>query len=557
MRLVRQSVRSIIKDAMQKKANKLSAGQKKLLRLAVALLIVVALSAAAFFLADPILNNPNVYYGVKIEGYSVGGMSPDELRSFLNDRYGAMLDSIDFTFFTQEYEKTVSMTDLGISIDIAGMEQRALAVGREGFFMKRLLDINRLRKSPVNITLNLVTDHERLDMVIEDINRFFRTDVTAPKLIISGDTVILCTGVSGWEVDKAALKAKIIESLMGFKDTYLHIPLTEIMPPRIDIDTAYKSILQSPADAEIVKNSDGTASIKPQVNGRHIDKAVLADIIKRLEEREYRPYEEIELPVEITEPKVKTRELEALLFRDVLASVSTAFTTDTQNNRNRGINIRLAAASVDGAVVFPGEEFSFNDRVGPRTSDRGYVIAHVFSEGQVRDGIGGGVCQVSTTLFNAALLSNLSITERHNHMFAVGYVPLGLDAAVSYGYSDLRFRNNTEYPIRIDAEVSANNILTFSILGTNLYPDIRVKPVSKVISTTRSTVEYIDDPNLPAGAEITEDNGIDGAVVDTFVQIYSGDDLIKDYKLHTSTYLMLPRKVRRGVGEVPGKGYYP
>src|SRR5690606_37286827 len=112
-------------------------------------------------------------------------------------------------------------------------------------------------------------------------------------------------------------------------------------------------------------------------------------------------------------------------------------------------------------------------------------------EGQVRDGYGGGVCQVSTTLYDAALLANLKITERHNHMFTVGYVPLGMDAAVSYGYADLKFINSTDYPIRIEAGVSDSNVLTFSIVGTNLYPDVKVRVVSRVVSVTKVVTEYI------------------------------------------------------------------
>lgn len=520
---------------------------KKLLKLLVAAMLVVVLFMAAFFLMNSILDNPNVYNGVFINGYDVSGMSPSDLRSYIRERYETCLDGANLVFFTENFERELSYKDIGVSINMESMEEQALNVGREGFFLSRLIEISRLNKNPVRIPLALETDEAQLDTVIEDLNRYFKTDVTVPKVVIMGDQATLCAGVSGWEIDKELLRCKILESVQDMKTAYIYIPLREITPPKIDIDTVYDAIIQDPADAEIIKCDDGSAAVKPQINGRTIDKAELRSIVNRLEERELKIYEEIPLPVHVTEPDVKTRDLEALLFRDILSSTSTSFTTNTPNNRNRGINIRLAATAIDGTVLFPGEEFSFNQIVGPRTPQKGYTIAHIYSEGEVRDGYGGGICQVSTTLYDAALLANLTVTERHNHMFTVGYVPLGMDAAVSYGYADLRFRNTTNYPVMIDAQVSDSNVLTFSIVGTNLYPEVKVRLVSRVISVTKSSTQYIDDPQLAEGLEVVMEDGMDGAVVDTYIQVYNGNDLIKDYKIHRSTYQMLPRKVRRGV----------
>ncbi|NLW02568.1 MAG: hypothetical protein GX027_04800 [Clostridiaceae bacterium] len=528
---------------------------KKVLKISAALLIVVALFLTAHYLMKSILDNPNVYNGVFIDGCDVSGMSPSRLKSFIRDRYETRLDKANMVFFTEKFELSLSYKDIGAYIDMESMEKQALSVGREGFFLSRLIKISRLSKNPVLIPLALEVDEAQLDTVLEDLNRQLRKEVIVPTVVISGDQAILCAGESGWEIEKELLKNKILDSVQGMETAYLYIPFREIPPPKIDVDAVYNAIIQNPADAEIIRGEDGSATVKPQVNGRSIDKTELRHIINRVEERSLKIYEEIPLPVQVTEPEVKTRDLEALLFRDVLSTVSTSFTTDSPNNMNRGTNIRLAAKAIDGTVVFPGEEFSFNGIVGPRTPDKGYVIAHIFSEGQVRDGYGGGVCQVSTTLYDAALLANLKITERHNHMFTVGYVPLGMDAAVSYGYADLKFINSTDYPIRIEAGVSDSNVLTFSIVGTNLYPDVKVRVVSRVVSVTKAATEYIDDPQMPEGFEEVVENGMDGAVVDTYIRIYSGNDLIKDYKIHQSIYQMLPQKVRRGIKKLAGSTY--
>ena len=131
-------------------------------------------------------------------------------------------------------------------------------------------------------------------------------------------------------------------------------------------------------------------------------------------------------------------------------------------------------------------------------------------------------------------------------MFTVGYVPLGLDAAVSYGYADLVFKNTTGYPLMISAWVTDNHSLTFRIRATNDYPNLRVKLASDTIRTTPPTVQYIDDYTLPQGEVKVTENGSTGYVVDTYMKIYNGNVLIGEEKLHRSVYQMLPRKISRG-----------
>ena len=131
-------------------------------------------------------------------------------------------------------------------------------------------------------------------------------------------------------------------------------------------------------------------------------------------------------------------------------------------------------------------------------------------------------------------------------MFTVGYVPLGYDAAVSYGYADLVFTNTTAHPLQIFAKVSQDNSLTFTIKSTNDYPGLKVKLATKTISTTPVKVIYIDDSTLPTGTEKTIENGMEGYVVDTYIRVYNNDILVREEKLHRSVYQMYPRKVLRG-----------
>lgn len=160
-------------------------------------------------------------------------------------------------------------------------------------------------------------------------------------------------------------------------------------------------------------------------------------------------------------------------YAKTLAKYTTYFDS---SNRNRSTNVRLATKALNGKIIKPGNTASFNKIVGKRTAARGYRVATVYNGGSQEQGIGGGICQVSSTLFNASLLSNMKIVERHYHSLPIGYVPLGRDATVSYGSLDYRFRNNLDVPIKISTTYNSSGSITVKILanyGTKI-PKVRV-----------------------------------------------------------------------------------
>ena len=157
--------------------------------------------------------------------------------------------------------------------------------------------------------------------------------------------------------------------------------------------------------------------------------------------------------------------------------------------------------------------------------------------GKSTDEVGGGICQTSSTIYYAALNSNLKIVERHNHMFAVGYVPDGMDATVWYGASDFRFENDTDYPIKIVTEYK-NSRLTVQIYGTKT-DDLYVKMTNKELSSTAWSTEYKVDPSLPAGTTKTEQTPYRGRVVEAYRNVYDGNgNLVSSTLESKSTYKM-------------------
>ena len=175
---------------------------------------------------------------------------------------------------------------------------------------------------------------------------------------------------------------------------------------------------------------------------------------------------ELAMPLTLEEAygKVKAMIVKDLPAKEeVLGRYKTSF---NPGEKNRTINLKLAAAAINGQVIQPGKTFSFNKTVGPRTRERGYLEATIFVGGKKEQGLGGGICQVSSTLYNAVLNSKLKVVERHTHSLPVTYVPTGKDATVSYGYLDFRFQNNKPYPVKIQAAVGKNTLdIAFVAVG--------------------------------------------------------------------------------------------
>ncbi len=171
----------------------------------------------------------------------------------------------------------------------------------------------------------------------------------------------------------------------------------------------------------------------------------------------------------------------------------------------RGDNISVAASHINGMILMPGQTFSYNNVVGPRTTEDGFKPAPVIIDGQLKPGIGGGVCQVSSTLYNAALLANMKIVERVHHGFPVEYLHPGRDATVAYGAIDFQFQNSSKYPILLRA-IAKNGVMQFIIFGHKIPGEV-VKLVRGYIKYGDIPTQIIKDPELPKGDRVIEKAG--------------------------------------------------
>ena len=214
-----------------------------------------------------------------------------------------------------------------------------------------------------------------------------------------------------------------------------------------------------------------------------------------------------------------------------------AYTTHTTNNRNRNTNIQLSAAAINGKTVLPGEIFSFNGTTGERTAEKGYREAAAIAGGQSRDEIGGGVCQTSSTLFNAVARADLEIIERNPHAWPSNYVEKGFDATVNWPGLDFRFRNNTEWPVFIVAAYS-NQKVTVNIYGMSLGAGVKIDLESDLVRTIPKPagVNYVLNTSLAPGERKKTVNAREGYEVQTWKVWYQGDREIRREILFKTTY---------------------
>ena len=236
---------------------------------------------------------------------------------------------------------------------------------------------------------------------------------------------------------------------------YLQIDGEPSMP---DFDKLYSELNVEPRSAHF--KDDGSFEVVDEVVGCSFDAAAAKAAWQQAE-----LMEEVIVPLVITEPSVTAEELRELLFRDVLGYQTTVFASSGENRIN---NIKLAASKINGVVLMPGEVFSYNETLGQRTKEAGFLEAGAYASGEVVQEVGGGICQVSSTLYCATLFANLETVSRTNHYFRVDYLPIAYDATVSWPTPDFKFRNNREYPIKIVAYTTDEKDLTVEIHGTDV-----------------------------------------------------------------------------------------
>jgi vancomycin resistance protein YoaR len=383
------------------------------------------------------------------------------------------------------------------------------------------------------VALKLTYNEEFLESTLENVINKVSTPVEEAKIEENDEGVFLVAGVSGIDINKESTIKKIVSLLHSGSNCTITLNTDIVEPKEIDIDKFHKLVNTEMKNAElkIVNNED--YEITPEITGKKITKSKLTTYVNKLKES---TDEKILLPIEREIPEYTKEYIEENLFKDTIGKFETIYPVYNQSKLNRANNIKIASSKINNFILDVDENFSFNKTVGKRTVEEGYQSATAFMNGEMVQSIGGGICQVSSTLHCAALEAEQEIIERKNHTYLVSYVTPGMDAAVSYGSLDYKFKNTLNWPIKLKSKTTKDNKIVFEILGTKEDKDKEVSYYTQTVGTIASKMKYTDDPTLEEGKIVITEKGFNGLKVDTYKKIIIDGEVTENKLLYGSYY---------------------
>ena len=431
--------------------------RRSLVGVIVALLVILVLCVGALAALDylgtqasislPFLpTEPVIGYGVTLAGVDVGGMTEEEAIAAVSSAVGDSYyhEPMVVTVLDQQLQITPAISGANLNVEAAVAE--ALTCGSEE---NPNLEVDVLKH------LNLNEDAVRSK--VAEFSALFPTEGVQTGWEITGEeneeTLVLTVGQDYYEFDGESLYDMVM-SAYSRHILDVSYPCRKITADSIDLEDIYAQHCTEPVEAVMDME---TFEVSQSVDGYRFDLEAAREALANAQ-----PGDVLEFPFAVTEPEVTTQELEGLLFRDVLGK----YTAKSGSIANRNTNLKLACKALNGVVLNPGETFSYNKTLGQRTKEKGYKPANVYEGGKTVVSYGGGICQPSSCLYYCTLIADLEIVERVNHYYISDYVPYGMDATVSWGGPDFKFRNNTDYPIRIEATASGGTT-TVKIIGTD------------------------------------------------------------------------------------------
>lgn len=500
--------------------------------------IIIAAAAVilllVIFYAAAIQTGNKIAKGISVNGTYIGGKSTqDAIRILSEDK---IPEGQIITVRTPEGAQTsFSAEDIQLAHNAEETAKKAYELSRTGNAAERVIKRIQLYFSHTDLPFECDADTGRLDELLYNFGAEQNGELQNYILDFNGDYVNVSRGKPGQSRDVSKVRNAVLDAAAHDNFT-VSAEFEKSEPPVPDIDSLYDAVYIAPVDARY-EITGGSVQMFAEQNGRQIDKIEAGTQLERLKNGET-----ITLKVVTLTPEVTLASLNGKLFNHTLGEYSTQYSTSV---KNRCKNVELAASKINGTILAPGEDFSYNKVVGERTRANGFLDAPVFENGETVQGIGGGVCQVSSTLYCAVLYADLQIVTRRNHSLTVAYVPKGQDATVAYGSIDFQFKNNTAYPVKILASAAAGRV-SVSVAGTKPDAEKKVKITNNVIETKAPKVEEVSDPSLMTGSKKVLSAGKTGYTVETIRTVYENGVETKSEKMGRSVYKSVPSKVAVG-----------
>lgn len=521
---------------MEESQNKSVKQSKKSVAVKTAIIIAAVIAAFGIFTAVCATSLPTdkVINGVVTEGIDVGGMTMGEAIDAISE--GDIFKNTSFTVTSDGKSKHISSSDIDLAVDVNATAQKVFDVCKSSNKIADAFKSIKLKFSKENIAPIPSADTEKFDAILYELGKEINGELVEHIIDIGDTTATITPGSEGQSTDVSKVREQVLSALANGQ-TNINVTFDKQKPKEFDAQTLVDAVHRDAQNA-VYALEDGKAVVKPHVIGTNADSTHAEEAAKKVNSGN-----SATISITHTQPEITADMLKAKLYTGTLATYSTRYNASAVN---RSKNVEVAARRINGTVLLPNDVFSYNGVVGARTAANGFFNAPVYENGKSVDGIGGGVCQVSTTLYSAVLYADLEIVKRQNHSMTVGYVPLGQDATVVDGAIDFQFKNNTDTPVRIDATASGGTI-KITIVGTPVTGK-SVKINHETVSTVPPTEKITNDASLPTDTRNVTSKGKTGYTIKSTKIIYQNGAEVSRTSLGNSKYKMVPTEITVGTG---------
>ena len=526
------------KRTTRKEENEKNRKRTKKIIIIIGICIIVLLCMSTVF-AVLNMTNEKVINGVYISDINVSNLTKKELEQKLQEITEEM-SARKIVLKYQELETAINLNDIDLQYNLDEITNQAYNIGRDSNIFVNNFAIIKSTLLKTKLNMDIKYNEELIDKKIEEMGAILPGAVEEYAYYIEGEELVITKGKPGLSIEKEKLKKQIREAIykIGKNEEIINVPVKQKEPDKIDMEKIHDEIYKEPVDAYITQNP---TTVHPNVNGVNFAISV-EEATKLLEEDK----EEYRVPLKITVASKTISDLGEEAFPDILGTFTTRYDA---TNKNRSNNISLAAQKINGTVILPGETFSYNKTVGKRTKAAGFKEAGAYAGGKVIQEVGGGICQVSSTLYNAVVYANLEITERSNHCFESSYVAAGRDATVSWGTLDFKFKNNRQYPVKIEASANSG-VNKITIKGIKEDKEYEVVIQSKVTSIIQKPVQYQENSDMNEGEESIIQYGHNGCTSVTYKILKLNGATISTELMSTDYYKPLERIIEKGTKKV-------
>ena len=529
--------------------------------------VIVAVLLAAYVGLCAYANSLDIFYpNTTINGVDVAGLTAEQAAERLRQEIPE--ETVEFylpladetgdgesapegdMLYGADPDAVCTYRELGITeeLDYEVSAQSAFDAvqGRSSFFVKGWEYLACLVGADGQLGVVLEPEEDIFQVKMEQLSEQFSREAQDASYEVTEDAVEITKALNGLSVSAADLARTAQERWTGSGNgaaASVFVNNARILPAKTL--TAQQLHDQLHGEVRNASYDSATDSIVPEQLGADFD---IAAVQKAMDEAA--PGETLTVKADIQQPEVTAADLKAVLFRDVLGEAK----THVSGSAGRIGNVKLSAQIINGLVLNSGETFSYNESVGKRTADRGFKPAPAYVKGETVDEIGGGICQTSSTLYLACLMSNLEITERYAHRYVPAYIAWGMDATVSWGGPDYKFTNNTLYPVKIVTKYE-KGYLTVQILGTNV-DGTYVKMSNEVLSKTPWETIYQEDPTMaPGSPDVVKVTPYTGYKVNSYQTIYDKDGKVIDSHFEASSnYKVRNKVILQAPAAQPGSG---